>query len=235
MEDLLIQNIHIKKLFAKTSQHILKLIMLVLILCISCTITFYSSKIYSYPFNKISSILKQDHELKRNVLKFALDASTQAKNLNLGYKNILTVIDYSMPSSQKRLWVIDLKTNRVLFKTHVAHGRESGNNIPNSFSNQPKSYKSSLGLFITGKIRLGKHGKSLEVYGLEKNINSNAFKRKIVFHPATYVNDNIIKQLGRLGRSYGCFSLQKNIAYPLMHTIANGSYVYVYHPQLLKK
>ena len=135
-----------------------------------------------------------------------------------------------MSSKKQRLWVIDLKNNIILFQSLVAHGRNSGNEFAGKFSNNPQSYQSSLGFYATGETYYGKHGYSLRLDGLEKEINNNARKRAIVIHGADYVSENFIKQNGRLGRSLGCPSLPMNISKEIIDTIKNKSGLFVYHP-----
>src|SRR5699024_9246237 len=116
-------------------------------------------------------------------------------------KDILTLIDFSMSSNTKRLWVIDLATNTVLFQSLVAHGRNTGEEFASDFSNRNSSYQSSLGFYATGEIYQGKHGASLRLDGLERGVNDNARQRAVVIHGADYVSDSFIQKHKRLGRS----------------------------------
>lgn len=120
---------------------------------------------------------------------------------------ILTLIDFTKPSTEQRLCVIDLQEQQTLFKSHVSHGRNSGGNYAVSFSNQPQSFKSSLGFFRTGDTYYGKNGYSLILEGLEKGKNDKAKERAIVMHGAKYADPAVIKKQGRLGRSLGCPAL----------------------------
>lgn len=167
--------------------------------------------------------------LNPRVMRLAVTAYTKAKSSGLG-NNILTIVDYSMPSTERRLWVIDMNTKKVLFNTHVAHGKNSGANFATKFSNRHGSNMSSLGLFLTGDIYKGHYGNSLNLFGLENKFNSNAHARRIVFHKALYVNENIIKKIGRLGRSFGCLALNASVADKIMNTIKDGSLVFCYYP-----
>lgn len=142
--------------------------------------------------------------------------------------NILTVIDYSQPSTSKRLYVLDLFNERLLLQTYVAHGRNSGEDFARTFSNSPQSYMSSPGLYFTGDTYVGKHGLSLHLIGKEKDINDNAFTRSIVFHGASYVSDDFIKKYGRLGRSQGCPAVSEELSSTLINMIKGGSCVYIY-------
>lgn len=178
--------------------------------------------------NKQDNIIIKD--INPRVLKLALTAHQKAKTMGVAQKSILTIIDYSLPSSEKRMWVVDMKNNKVMFHTHVAHGSGSGGNVAQKFSDVPGSYQTSLGVFVTGNTYQGKHGTSLELHGLEKGINGNALSRRIVIHGANYVNEGIVKQKGRLGRSWGCPALSEKMAQPIIQTIKNGSLVFSYYP-----
>jgi hypothetical protein len=145
-------------------------------------------------------------------------------------KDILTLIDFSLSSNEKRLWVIDLSTNTILFHSLVAHGRNTGDEFAKRFSNSAESFKSSLGFYSTGEIYHGKHGKSLKLDGLEKGINDNARNRGIVMHAADYVSDFFIKENKRLGRSQGCPALPAEFTEKIINTIKGKSCLYIYFP-----
>lgn len=145
-------------------------------------------------------------------------------------KNILTIIDFSKPSSEKRLWVIDIDTRKVLFNDLVAHGRNSGDNIATQFSNTPNTNMSSIGFFVTGETYSGMHGLSLYIDGMDKDFNNNARSRAIVIHGADYVSSDFIKKHGRLGRSFGCPSLSLDSYKPVINTICDGSCLFIYYP-----
>ena len=144
--------------------------------------------------------------------------------------SIISIIDFSLPSSDKRLYVVDLKNYQVLYKTYVAHGRNSGKEVANSFSNSPSSNKSSLGFYKTLGTYIGHHGVSLKLEGLEKGINDNAYERAIVVHGANYVNPSHIPTLGYIGRSQGCPAVMTREAIPIINTIKDGSCLFIYHP-----
>lgn len=150
----------------------------------------------------------------------------------LDNKNLLTVIDFSLPSDQKRLWVINLKERQLLFNDLVAHGRNSGNIMAENFSNVNESHMSSQGFYTTGNTYFGKHGLSLRLNGMEKEINDNAFSRAIVMHGADYVSEDFIKAHGRLGRSYGCPSVSQAISKEVINTIKNKTCLFIYSPVL---
>lgn len=145
-------------------------------------------------------------------------------------KEIITVIDFSLSSNEKRLWVIDLENHEILFNDFVAHGKNSGNEFANVFSNVPETNMSSLGFYVTGKTYYGKHGLSLFLNGQDIGFNDNARKRAIVMHGATYVSEKFIKKYGRLGRSFGCPSVSMTIYKDLISTIADGSCMFIYYP-----
>lgn len=145
-------------------------------------------------------------------------------------KQLLTIVDFSLASSEKRLWVIDLAHKKVLFNDLVAHGRNSGNTFAKKFSNIPNTNMSSLGFYITGKTYHGKHGLSLFLNGMDKEYNTNARKRAIVMHGANYVSQDFVKKYGRLGRSLGCPSLSMDIYQDVIETIREGSCLFIYFP-----
>ena len=144
--------------------------------------------------------------------------------------SIISIIDFSLPSTDKRLYVVDLKNYHVLYSTYVAHGKNSGKEMANSFSNSPSSNKSSLGFYKTLDTYNGKHGYSLKLEGLERGINDNAYERAIVFHGAKYVDPNYISRLGYIGRSQGCPAVSPREATPIINTIKEGSCLFIYSP-----
>ena len=145
-------------------------------------------------------------------------------------KDILTLVDFSLSSNTKRLWVIDLTTNTILYNSLVAHGRNTGEEFANNFSNAAQSFKSSLGFYSTGEIYNGKHGNSLKLDGLEKGVNDNARNRGIVMHAADYVSDFFIKAHNRLGRSQGCPALPIEFTEKIINKIKGKSCLYIYYP-----
>jgi hypothetical protein len=152
------------------------------------------------------------------------------KEKMLNNDTLLTIIDYSKPSSEERLFIIDLKNCRVHDKTLVAHGKATGVLSPESFSNNPQSHQSCLGFFITSEAYFGKHGYSLKLKGIEKDINDNAEKRAIVFHGADYVSYSYLNEYGRLGRSFGCPALPLEKNREIIDLIKNKSCVFIYYP-----
>lgn len=145
-------------------------------------------------------------------------------------KDILTLIDFSLSSNLKRLWVIDLTSNTILFQSLVAHGRNTGEEFASAFSNVNSSFKSSLGFYATGEIYQGKHGASLRLDGLERGTNDNARERGVVMHGADYVSESFIRAHKRLGRSQGCPAVPVELTDDIIQTIKGKSCLYIYHP-----
>ncbi len=143
-------------------------------------------------------------------------------------KDVLTIIDFSLPLNEERMYVIDMEQKELLYKTHVLHGRNSGVNYATSFSNQVNSYKSSQGFFLTNETYHGKYGYSLRIDGLERGINDKVRERAVVFHSSKYADPARIKTAGRLGRSLGCPALPPQISKPVIDAIRDGSVVYIY-------
>lgn len=142
----------------------------------------------------------------------------------------LAVIDYTRPSTQKRMWVFDLDRDALLYTEHVAHGRGSGENYATSFSNRDESHQTSLGLFTTNETYVGGNGYSLRMDGLEPGINDNARQRLIVMHGAPYVDPAQAQRQGRLGRSYGCPAVRQEVARQMIDTLKHGQLLFAYYP-----
>lgn len=140
------------------------------------------------------------------------------------------VIDYSLPSTKPRLWVFDLINDKLLFKELVSHGRGSGDTRAQRFSNVPESHQSSLGLFRTLGPYQGRNGYSLRLQGLESGINDRAYERAIVIHGADYVSEAFIARTGRLGRSHGCPAVRRGVIRPLIDSIRDHQYLFIYYP-----
>lgn len=180
---------------------------------------------------ELSIISSQARNFDPTVIKFALKAYVKARKQGLDSKQLLTIVDYDKSSSDRRLLVVDLRRDRVLFNTWVTHGRNSGKLNATSFSNQRGSLKSSLGVFLTTREPyMGENGYSLRVQGLEPGINDNAFNRDIVFHGAWYAEPNVARQYGALGRSWGCFAVGEDVIKPLINTIKDNTLVVAYYP-----
>ena len=141
---------------------------------------------------------------------------------------VITIIDFSLPSNRERLWVLDLVEAKVLYHCFVSHGRNSGEIMAENFSNKPGSYASSPGFFTTGETYFGKHGFSLRLNGIETGINDKARERAIVIHGADYVSDEFIDKNGRLGRSLGCPAVPEELSREIIETIKDGTCLFVY-------
>jgi hypothetical protein len=166
--------------------------------------------------------------LNSHVFNLAKEAYTCAVNKGQIKNPMLTVVDFSKPSYDKRLWVINMKTHNVLYNLRVSHGSNSGDVYANDFSNKIGTHESSLGVFLTDNTYYGHHGYSLRLSGLEKGINNNAYKRDIVMHGSPYVNPAFISEYGRIGRSWGCLALNKNDATKVIKAIKSGSMIFDY-------
>jgi hypothetical protein len=163
-------------------------------------------------------------EMAFNAASCAVQSGTVAR------PRTLTVIDYSKPSTARRLWVFDATTHQLLYEELVAHGQGTGDNLAAMFSNQPETHRSSVGLFVTGEAYTGKNGYSLRLDGLEPGFNDNARARAIVVHGAPYVNETFANAHGRLGRSWGCPAVSDAVARSLIDHIKGGGLVFAYYP-----
>ena len=169
---------------------------------------------------------------KIEIFSKALKGFYLLKEKGVVKKDVLTLIDFSLSSNTKRLWVIDLVSNKILYHSLVAHGRNTGDEFATSFSNHASSFKSSLGFYLTGEIYQGKHGNSLKLDGLEKGLNDNARERGIVMHAANYVSSFFIKNNYRLGRSQGCPAIPVEFSNQIINIIKNKSCLFIYHPSI---
>jgi hypothetical protein len=165
------------------------------------------------------------------VISLATHAAECARKQGLlsGFRH-LAVIDYSLPSTQPRLWVFDVARGRLLFQELVAHGRGTGEAIAQRFSNIEGSKMSSLGLFQTEGTYYGSNGYSLRLRGLDSGFNDNALTRAIVMHGAPYVSEAIAQRLGRLGRSWGCPAVRPEVARAVIDTLKGGALLFAYYP-----
>lgn len=143
-------------------------------------------------------------------------------------KPILSIIDFSKPSSKKRLWIVDLAKQKILFHSLVAHGRGSGGLMANQFSNTAESHKSSLGFYVTEETYIGKHGLSLRLKGMDDGYNSNAHARAIVVHGANYVSQSFVNQNGYLGRSHGCPAVPVELTNDIIKAIKGKTAMFIY-------
>lgn len=183
----------------------------------------------SKDFKSATALLYDEIGLEGKLKFEAFDkAMIGYENLNFKNKDIITVIDFTLPSTEKRMFVIDMKNKKVLFHTIVSHGRNSGEKYATAFSNRHGSYQSSLGFYTTENTYQGGNGYSLVLNGLEKGINDQAKARAVVIHGADYCSQAVIRATGRLGRSYGCPALPRELNKPIINTIKNGSMVFIY-------
>jgi hypothetical protein len=167
--------------------------------------------------------------LRPEVLRLALAARARAVAGGVPARPVLTVIDYSLASRERRLWVLDLAHARILAHELVAHGRGSGDDLARRFSNRPGSLESSLGTFVTGPVYRGRHGLSLRLRGLDPGLNDQAEARAIVVHGAPYVSETVARKLGRLGRSQGCPALSPDVAARVIDLIRDGTVLFAYY------
>ncbi|MEO5963737.1 MAG: murein L,D-transpeptidase catalytic domain family protein [Thermomonas sp.] len=168
-------------------------------------------------------------DLDPGVIALALEArSCAVRNGAADADARLAVIDYSRASTEKRLWVFDMASERLLYREYVAHGSGSGDNFAKRFSNIEGSYQTSLGLFRTAETYMGKNGYSLRMDGLDPGFNDNARPRAIVMHGAWYANPELIRSQGRLGRSQGCPALREQIAKVVIDDLKQRNLVFAY-------
>jgi hypothetical protein len=168
-------------------------------------------------------------DLDPNVFNLGLKAYSCAAKRGVGKKPVLTIIDYSKPSNEPRMWVIDLAHKKVKYQELVAHGKNSGDLVPKHFSNSVNSLASSIGVYKTANTYFGKDGYSLRLQGLEPGYNSNAMRRAVVIHGADYVSQNAARY-GSIGRSWGCPAVSKDMIKPTINTIKDGTLVFAYYP-----
>jgi hypothetical protein len=203
------------------------------ILLIVALVIFSSSNVLASGITdvKAKNIAAKTTNLKPSLARIAIEAFYKAKKQGIRIsKPIITVIDYSLPSTKNRLWVLDVSSNRVLYTSMVAHGKHSGENNTTSFSNKVNSLQTSLGLFLTDTTYFGRDGYSLRIKGLEKGFNDNAESRYIVLHGAPYVSKAFANAAGRIGRSWGCPAVEKPLAKPIINTIKEGTLILAFYP-----
>lgn len=169
-------------------------------------------------------------DLDREALRHALAALRCALGNGAAPAERLAVIDYALPSSQRRLWIFDLAGQRLLLHDLVAHGRESGEHLATRFSNAEGSHQSSLGLFRAAESYHGQHGYSLRMDGLEPGINDRARERAIVIHAADYVDPAWVEKHGRLGRSLGCPAVRPEVARRVVDSLKGGQFIFSWYP-----
>ena len=170
--------------------------------------------------------------LNKAAFEYALKGYDYLKRKGIVQSPLISICDFSQSSRNKRFYIIDLEELKLLVNTYVAHGRNSGGEYAQSFSNNPNSHKSSLGFYITQKPYYGEHGLSLRIGGLERGINDRADRRNIVIHGSDYVGDNFIQNNPFAGRSYGCPALPSDEIDVVVNTIKDGTCLFIYHPTI---
>ena len=177
------------------------------------------------------SYISSKYNINQEAIQIAVAGYQKLRSLGkLANLQYLTIADFSKPSNEERLFIIDMQLMQVVVKSLVAHGRNSGTKMAHQFSNQLSSFQSSLGFYVTGGIYNGKHGASLELNGVEKGINDQAKERAIVIHGADYVSNKLIQQQGYIGRSLGCPAVPNNQVATIINTIKGASCLFIYAP-----
>ncbi|MDR6608816.1 murein L,D-transpeptidase catalytic domain family protein [Pseudomonas synxantha] len=198
------------------------LLFAILLTCLSVT--------SAYADSLENALVKAAPGADAKVIALAVRATQCSRAQGIAPAQRLAVIDYSLPSTEQRLWVFDLKRRKLLFHELVAHGRNSGENMATLFSNQNESHATSLGLFRTQESYRGQNGYSLRMEGLEPGFNDNAFDRAIVIHGAPYVSPVLARANGRIGRSLGCPAVRPAIAHRLIDSMKDGQLLFSYYP-----
>lgn len=166
------------------------------------------------------------------VWTLAMAAYDEAREKGVVKRQLLAVIDYSRPSKEKRLWVVNMWSGEVELHTWVAHGKGSGADTPTRFSNRRNSYASSVGVFVTGQSYWGEHGRALRLHGLERGVNDRAFARGVVLHGSRYVSKEAAEKDGRIGRSLGCPAVAQEDAKLLVPMLEDGALLFVWYPDV---
>jgi len=156
------------------------------------------------------------------------NAVSGLEKISYATNELLVLVDYTKPSTEERLFVVDLSKKRVVFSSLVSHGKGNGGLYATTFTDRNNSYASSSGFYLTGNIYNGKHGRSLVLYGLEEGKNDNAERRTIVMHSADYVSEDFIQKNGSLGRSKGCLALPVELNAKIIDLIHDGVVIYVH-------
>ena len=166
----------------------------------------------------------------KNKIDYSIFQKAYLGYVQISHKNpgVLIIIDYTKPSNEERFYVLDLNKKKLVYSTRVAHSKNSGLEIPLEFSDDPNSYQSSLGFFVTLGEYNGAYGYSLRLKGLEENINANAEDRAIVIHGGDIVEDEYIKKFGFAGRSLGCPVLPYSLTRQIIDFIKHGRVLFIY-------
>lgn len=208
---------------------------ILLLLLISLSTQAYNKRISSTAYSFVANIelLSDKFNINKLAVEHAINVYEKLKLAgHLINQRYLTIADFSKPSSEKRLFIIDMEKMELVVNTLVAHGRNSGILFAKKFSNNNNSHQSSLGFFITGETYEGKHGVSLQLTGIESGINDKAKQRAIVMHGANYVNNQLIQKQGFIGRSLGCPAVPQDEAKNIIQIIKGASLLYIYAPDL---
>lgn len=177
------------------------------------------------------SLQLDEQGLSKDVFEMALKGMEKLLQAGITQKDsIIAIADFNQPSTNKRLYIIDLNNYELKFRTWVAHGKRSGKDMAEQFSNRMSSNQSSPGFYVTGGTYQGKHGYSLRLEGVERGINDNAARRAIVIHGADYVNPNVISKLGYIGRSQGCPAIPMNLHRGVIDQLKDGACLFIYSP-----
>lgn len=185
-------------------------------------------------FNQVAYNLYSYMDLQETGLRFEVFDKALAGYYNMKRKGqvsdkpVITIIDFTKSSNEKRLWVVDIDKKEILFNTYVSHGRNSGQEYAESFSNENESYMSSIGFYVTDNTYYGKHGLSLRLEGLDEGFNTNARDRCIVMHGAEYATEDFIEQAGRLGRSLGCPAVPMEQHDEIINAVKGGTAIYAH-------
>jgi hypothetical protein len=180
--------------------------------------------------DQFAMLSKESPGLSTRALHTALIAYEHAREHGYDPQEVLTIVDYSKPSNVKRLWVFNLRHNQLMYNSYVAHGTQSGSLYATHFSDAYESHQSVLGVLLTGQPYQGSLGYSLKLYGLEPGFNRHVYERKIVVHPAWYVDPNFIGKYHEAGKSFGCLALSTNVTPAVINYIKDGSIIVNYFP-----
>jgi hypothetical protein len=172
-------------------------------------------------------VIDPNHLIRPDALKQALAALERHKD-QIQYRDRIYVVDFQAHSSRQRMFEVDMQTGAVrAFRT--AHGKGSDpehTGFASRFSNVPDSYASSVGAFLTaGQATGAKHGPNVLLEGLEYT-NNEARDREIIVHSADYCEIDYLIQWGKLGRSYGCFSVSRADLAALRPAMDGGRLLY---------
>lgn len=202
------------------------LLLLAIMLLFGCSTMMYNKTPMSLEeINEIFAEAELESVMDYEVFRMAM---TGFSKISPEKDNLLSIIDFGLPSTMQRFYVIDLKNRNLLYYTYTSHGVNTGENMAESFSNKEGSRQSSIGFYKTAETYEGKHGTSLKLDGLERGFNNNARKRYIVIHSADYVTDEFIQENGRLGRSWGCPALPPDLTQDIIEIIKEGTVLFVY-------